>query len=44
MDDIEKEIKQITDGNANTVSKVKNMKITIWHNDILYNPSIDYSN
>lgn len=29
MDDIEKEIKQITDGNANNISKVKNMKITL---------------
>ena len=29
MEDIEKEIKQITDGNANQISKVKNMKINI---------------
>ncbi len=29
MEDIEKEIKQITDGNANNISKVKNMKITL---------------
>ena len=29
MEDIEKEIKQITDGQANAFSKVKNMKINI---------------
>ena len=29
MEDIEKEIKQITEGNANTISKIKNQKISI---------------